>query len=97
MGERRMKDRYGYCPTCGAAGKNRENGIDVCTSFHLYKTQDAVIGEAADLQSSIECTVRELLIREHISEKEGDDELAALFANISHGLCGALAAYGEQS
>lgn len=39
------KDVYGYCPACGARGKQRErriNGNDTCERGHVYPSRDAV-------------------------------------------------------
>lgn len=36
---------YGYCPMCGAPGRERErrpNGFDVCTNKHVYLSAKAV-------------------------------------------------------
>jgi len=35
----KLKDMYGYCPTCGARGVQRErrlNGNDTCEQGHIY-------------------------------------------------------------
>lgn len=35
----KLKDMYGYCPTCGARGVQRErriNGDDTCERGHTY-------------------------------------------------------------
>jgi len=36
---------YGYCPKCGAPGKNRErnpNGNDTCENEHVYPSREAL-------------------------------------------------------
>lgn len=43
-----VENVYGYCPKCGAPGKQRErrpNGNDICENGHEYPSRDALVKE----------------------------------------------------
>lgn len=45
MSKKLPKDCYGYCPTCGSPGQERErclDGHDYCENNHKYKSRDAL-------------------------------------------------------